>query len=160
MEREGRSWKRRIGTETWTPVDSVPERPTQMPLSLMLVRKWQAAGEPDHWLLFLSEEGKKGSVFQVTGDITYMEHLHEENVDIVNCDEYKDSFILADISLEQADLVRDYAYAETPPQAANQALATENCQGWTIRVMAKLVQKGIVAERWVEEAISLKQPVK
>lgn len=51
---------------------------------------------------------------------------------------------LAIISEQQAMVVRQIAESEPPPKATNRASVQENCQGWIVRVITKLVEKGIV----------------
>jgi hypothetical protein len=55
--------------------------------------------------------------------------------------------------------VRQIAQQETPPRAANRRLVTENCQGWTVRVIARLVQRGIVPAAKLQMARSMMEPV-
>ena len=45
---------------------------------------------------------------------------------------------------EQAVKVENYARKEVPPSAVNRASVKENCQGWTIRVLEKLAEEGII----------------
>ena len=40
--------------------------------------------------------------------------------------------------------VDEIARAEKPPSAPNRAAVTEHCQGWTVRVVRRLVEEGIV----------------
>ena len=155
---EGKDWKRRVGTTEWTEAESRP--PADIPaMELKLVREEQISGEPNHWSLFLAREGEPGIIFQVRGDATAMSYAHEEDVNAVNSLDYKDSYIIAQPTTDQAMRIRYWATREVPPSAPNQAAVTENCQGWTIRVMEHLVSEGIVQRGWVDAARDLQEPV-
>ena len=147
-----------MGTKAWGKVDSPP--PTGPPaMELHLVRQKQAGGEPYHWSLFLACEGQPGVVFQVKGDAVAMHYAHTNNINIMISQSYKDSYIIARPTEHQAARVRYWATHEAPPRAVNQAAITENCQGWTIRVIRRLVVEGIVQQNWVNTAVSLQQQV-
>jgi hypothetical protein len=45
--------------------------------------------------------------------------------------------------------VDEIVRAEKPPSAPNRAAVTEHCQGWTVRVVRRLVEEGIAEERVV-----------
>ena len=66
---------------------------------------------------------------------------------------------LASVTEEQEELVRQVAEQEPPPQAANRQSVTENCQGWTVRVITKLVEMGIVPTAKLEMARSMVEPI-
>ena len=105
-------------------------------------------------------EGQPGTVFQVKGDSTAMHHVHTEDVNIVSSSSYKDSYIMAQPTEQQAAKIRYWATHETPPSAPNQAAVQENCQGWVIRVINRLVAEGIVQQQWQNFAMSIKQSIK
>ena len=88
-----------------------------------------------------------------------MRHTHANNVNIMGSLSYKDSFIIARPTENQGARVHYWATHEAPPSAPNQAAVTENCQGWTIRVIRRLVGEGIVEQKWVDVAVDLQQPV-
>jgi len=48
-------------------------------------------------------------------------------------------------------MVQDVAREEKPPSADSVRDVRDNCQRWCLRVVEKLVGKGLVEERWVEE---------
>jgi hypothetical protein len=57
--------------------------------------------------------------------------------------------------------VRRLSEKEDLPAAETQAAVFENCQGWSIRVIRKLVDRGMVKVSWVGEfGEKLKEPVK
>ena len=158
MASGGKQWKRRVGTTEWKRADSPP--PTDnTPMELKLVREEQTTGEPYHWSLFLAREGQPGVVFQVTGDAVAMHYTHANDSDDLNSQSYKDSYIIARPTEHQVARVRYWATYEPVPKAPNQGAVTENCQGWTIRVIRRLVAEGIVRQEWVNTAVSLQQPV-
>jgi hypothetical protein len=128
-------------------------------LELQLVRQEQIIGEPDHWSLFLAHEGQQGVVFQVKGDALDMQYAHANDINILISLSYKDSYIIARPTEQQAARIRYWATHEAAPRAPNQAAITENCQGWTIRVIRRLVAEGIVQQKWVDSAVSLQQPI-
>ncbi|KAL8942321.1 MAG: hypothetical protein Q9211_001438 [Gyalolechia sp. 1 TL-2023] len=154
-------WKRRVGTTEWKILDDLPPTAAiaSSPMELKLVRQEQTAGEPYHWSLFLAPEGKPGDVFQVKGDAVGMHYVHAE-FDILRSLSYTDSYIIALPTEDQALRVRYWATHEPPPRAPNQAAVTENCQGWTVRVIRRLVEEGIVQQKWLNTAVSLQEPVR
>lgn len=155
----GKRWKRRVGTTQWVQLDSPPPAGSP-PMELKLVRQRQTPGEPDHWAIFLSHEGQPGAIFQVKGDSTAMHFVHTDNVNVLSSNSYKDSYIIAQPTEQQAAKIRYWATHETPPSAPNQAAVQENCQGWVIRVINRLVTEGIVQQKWQNFAISIKQSIK
>jgi len=160
---DGSQWKRKIrsdGTKSkWTPVSTELNREESQPLLLMLVILNQAEGEPTHWSLFVAAEGQPGSVYQVTGDATQMHYAFEEKSNIVTSESYNRSYVVAQLGEDGEDLVRSCAENEPPPHAVNRASVKENCQGWTVRVMERLQEAGIVAESWVTLARGMLEPV-
>ena len=155
----GKNWKRRVGTAERMEADSFPSTGPS-PLELKLVRQEQSPGEPLHWSLFLAGEGQLGTVFQVRGDAVTMHYTHIHDTDVLRSHSYKDSYIIARPTEQQAARVRHWATHEVPPSAPNQAAVSENCQGWSIRVMRRLVEEGIVQLSWVDTAVSLQEPVR
>lgn len=128
-------------------------------MELKLVREEQIPGEPHHWSLFLAGEGEPGAVFQVRGDAIAMHHEHLYDTDVLSSESYKDSYIIARPTEHQAARVRYWATYEPAPSAPNQAAVRENCQGWTIRVIRRLVTEGVVQQKWVDTAVGLQEPV-
>lgn len=158
MTSGGKEYQRRVGTTEWKKADSPPPTETS-PMELKLVRQEQSTGEPYHWLLFLARENERGLVFQVKGDAVAMHYVHVNNINVLSSQSYKDSYIIARLTEDQAARVSYWATHEAAPSAPNQAAVTENCQGWTIRVIRRLVAEGIVQQNWVNTAVSLQQPV-
>lgn len=156
---DGNSWKRRIkdGSATeWQPLSPFlkPEVPIKY---LWLVLHAQAEGEPNHWSLFIGPEGQPGSQYQVTGDATFQEHKFAQDVNIWTYTDYLTSYSLTE--LDDDDVVKQAAEAETPPRAKNRAEVKEHCQGWTVRVLKRLCEEGIVGEAAVNLAEELLEPI-
>lgn len=161
MTSRGRDHTRRKGESAWVPVATSSSTPTQSAtLNLMLVRQRQSPGEPCHWSLYVACEGQIGTVYQVKGDAIGMRYIQASDIDPTTSASYKDSFNIAQLTPEWAQRVAYWANNETPPSAQTQAAVRENCQGWTIRVMERLVQEGIVAQNWLTQARNLQEPLK
>ncbi|KAJ5338315.1 hypothetical protein N7452_005043 [Penicillium brevicompactum] len=168
-EFEGNRFYRKKGTQEWTEDTSDPESikpPAESPhLYLYLVQEEQGAGEPNHWALFLADENEPdyGYVYQVTGkaeDMVY--EPSAEKVNLFDAGITSNVYNLAVVSKEQAKaalLVKHTAEQEPPPRANDRKSATESCQGWTMRVISKLVDEGIVMSQKLEMARSMLQPV-
>lgn len=155
---QGTAYKRRVGTTQWVRVSSPPPSETN-PLLLMLVRQRQSPGEPLHWSLFLASEGQRGDVFQVKGDAIAMNYVHTANDNLLSSESFEDSYIISRPNQQQSTRIRYWATHEHPPSAPNQAAVQENCQGWTIRVMARLIAENIVASNWGNFARGLQEPL-
>ncbi|KAJ5622439.1 hypothetical protein N7528_005671 [Penicillium herquei] len=161
-EVKGRTFTRLRGTEQWTERNSAPEildsAPSSMNISLVL--EDQGEGEPRHWFLFIGRENEPCYVYQVKGDAEYMTYEpSEEPVDIANAEVCLDIYHLATVNEEKALSIRLVAESEPPPRAPNRRLVTENCQGWTMRVLFKLVEMRIVTPEKCEMARAMLQPV-
>ena len=143
----------------WEELETFPSDTAPNLSDLLLVRQLQAREEPLHWSLFICKENTPGSVSQVCGDSVAMVHHHATNISILSSDSYHDSFIIAKINDEQAQRVRHWATVEPPPKAADAASVYENCQGWVIRVIQRLVGEEIVQSSWLEEARRLQELV-
>ncbi|CAG8377393.1 unnamed protein product [Penicillium salamii] len=143
-EFEGRRFYRKKGTQEWTEDKSDPEStmpPAEFPhLYLYLVTEEQGPGEAESMKYEPSAE--KVNVFDagITSNV----------------------YTLAVVSEEQAraaKLVKQIAEQEPPPRAKDRKSVTENCQSWTMRVIARLVKEGIVMSQKLEVARSMLQPV-
>ncbi|ODH47993.1 hypothetical protein GX48_05925 [Paracoccidioides brasiliensis] len=66
---------------------------------------------------------------------------------------------LAVITDAQALIVKQVAENKPPLRAVSQQAVVENCQGWTVRVIAKLVARGVVDSARLEMARSMVQPI-
>lgn len=125
----------------WIEVEEAP--PTlDEPIYLSLVRETQLGDAPDHWLLFVGRDGQVGKAYQVTGDAEFMSYVEDVRAEL--SDDFRDSYQLATITKEQAEEVREVAKSEAPPMAKDRASVVENCQGWAVRVVERLVGMGIV----------------
>jgi hypothetical protein len=137
-------------------MESPPPASSQLTLSLVL--ETQSFGEPDHWSLFVASEGRSGQVYQVKGDAEFMEYEHAEGVDILTSESLKTAYTLCNLTQDQAERVAYYANTEPPPSAPDRASVRENCQGWTVRVLEKLAEEGIVTEDWLERVKDMVEP--
>lgn len=141
----------------WIEVQEAP--PTlDEPIYLSLVRETQLGDAPDHWLLFVGRDGQTGKAYQVTGDAEFMSYVEDiRRVEL--SDDFKDSYQLATITQEQAEEVREVAKSEVPPKAKDRASVVENCQGWAVRVVERLVGMGIVGREKLGMMRGLVQPL-
>lgn len=162
-EINGRHFRRRKGTQQW--IEYEPENsslpPAQsLPLYLSLIHQRQGPGEPLHWSLFVARENQPGSVYQVKGDAEYMIYQPPGRlIDITISASFLNLYQLAVVTEQQAMVVKQVADSELPPRAANRHSVKENCQGWTVRVITKLVERGIVPNAKLQMARSMMQPV-
>jgi hypothetical protein len=158
---DGSQWTRRLDPKTgkplgdWKIVESLDNQSaTEATLKLAVVVQKQSEGEPYHWALFCyypDQTGKgKGQVWQVKGDAECMRYQHASNIDIFNSASfYWHQVVSPNLSHAQYGIIDKITRDEQPPRAANRAAVKENCQGWTIRVLRRLVRHGIVEERTV-----------
>lgn len=119
----------------------------------------QPYSEPGYWSLFVAPEGGIGKVYQVKGDAELMRYTHAEGVNIQASCNFKTAYTLANLTQDQAGWVEFYANSETPPSAPDRASVTENCQGWTVRVLERLVEKDIVTEAWLAYIRGIVEPL-
>lgn len=163
-------FRRLRGTETWieyTPQStSMPQEPKpefeteSTPLYLSLSLETQPPSEPNHWSLFLARENAPGKLYQVTGDAESMTYEPSiQDVDITRAENFYTLYQLAEISEEQAGIVKEIAEGEMPPKAENRKSVRENCQGWCVRVLGRLVGRGIVGKEKLEMVRELMEPV-
>ncbi|KAJ5708464.1 hypothetical protein N7488_008265 [Penicillium malachiteum] len=161
-EVNGRTFTRLKGTEQWTERNSAPEIIDSAPpsMNLSLVLEDQGEGEPRHWFLFVGRENEPGYVYQVKGDAEYMTYEpSEEPVDIANAEVRLDTYHLATVNEEKALSIRLVAESEPPPRAPSRRSVTENCQGWTMRVLSRLVEIRILTSEKYKMARAMLQPV-
>lgn len=165
-EVNGQTFTRKKGTTEWTPRDpaatgsTLPPPPPPSTLYLSLVLEEQGLGEPRHWSLFAARENEPGYVYQVTGDDEHMTYAPSDGVvDIFSSDTSFNIYQLAAVTEEQDSLIRQVAEREPPPRAPDRQSVKENCQGWAVRVIGKLVEMGIVPEGKVGMARSMMESV-
>ena len=116
---------------------------------LTVIAEHQAENEPKHWSLFSHVPNALGTgpglAWQVTGDAEFMHFEHAAGVNRMESPDFAWHQVLSqDLSEGQLLRVDEIARAETPPSAPNRAAVTEHCQGWTVRVVRRLVAEGIV----------------
>lgn len=134
-----------------------PSPPGPERKKLHLVREDQAEGEPRHWSLFVTsgeDKSSKGTVWQVTGDAMCTHYNNLRDVAQFASDAFNSNYELnSSLTDVQERLVEDAVNNEMPPSAEDERSITENCQGWTIRVLRRLQDRGVVAEgtaEWIE----------
>jgi hypothetical protein len=124
------------------------------------VHQRQGAGEPRHWSLSVAHENWPGFIYQVKGYAEFMTYLPSDRlIDITKSGTFLTSYQLAVLTEHQATLVKQVADNEPPPRAPNRQSVQKNCQGWTVRVIAKLVERGIVPAAKLNMARSMMEPV-
>ncbi|KAI1910048.1 hypothetical protein LOZ12_004721 [Ophidiomyces ophidiicola] len=134
------TFKRKRGTTEWTAVDTM-NAPEESP------------GEPLHWALFVARENQPGQVYEVTGDAEHMTYNSPPDlVQILDSESLKDIYFIASVTEKQAAIVKQIADQEPPPRAASRKEVKENCQGWVLRVLSRLVEKGFVDRAKLEMA--------
>ncbi|WEW60772.1 hypothetical protein PRK78_006260 [Emydomyces testavorans] len=157
-EVNGRQFKRKKGTQQWTEVSKggVAEDTVTPFAQLSLVHQKQADGEPLHWSLFVARENEEGMVYQVKGDAECMNYKPSPYpINVVKSASFLNAYNLASLTEQQAMIVKEVAEREPPPSAVNRQAVVENCQGWTVRVIAKLVDRGIVQSAKLQMAKSM-----
>lgn len=151
---DGSTWTRKAGGG-WTPVEApVAQEPEPVTRYLSIIAEHQAEGEPKHWHLFSHRPDPAGSgrgqVWQVTGDAECMYSQHAPDVDSFKSESFAWHQVLnTDLGRDQLATVDRIARAEPAPRAASRAAVTENCQGWVMRVLRRLVEEEIVDENTV-----------
>ncbi|ODM14819.1 hypothetical protein SI65_09813 [Aspergillus cristatus] len=142
-------YTRKLGSQTWEPyaTSDHPQPTDTRPLLLGLVREFQP-NEAHHWSLFVAEEGKNGTLYQVTGDHTYMVHDHKKDVNMLCLNSFADIHQLAELDVLKAQMVEYWANQEPASRAESQAQVRDTCQSWIIRVVRRLIAEGIVEWRW------------
>ncbi|KAI0190048.1 hypothetical protein EV127DRAFT_481496 [Xylaria flabelliformis] len=160
---DGRQWVRKLRQGAWgawqpyTPEELPPAE--QSATCLWLVRQRQAVG-PYHWSLAVaSEEGGPGEVYQVKGDAIHMYHDHAREKNIFMSESYFDSFNLGNLDNKGREMVEHCAYNQAPPSAPNAAAIKENCQGWAVRVLGDLEEKGVVSKGTADKLVPSMEPL-
>lgn len=165
MRAEGRMFKRRAGKEDQAWVEVQPEAPPKEEdpvYFLAVMAKNQSPGEPDHWLIFFGPENGPGAVFQVTGDAISMYYEHEQDVDVIASEDFSWAHeIERNITIQSQIIQRLEHWVTTipPPSAPTQAQVTENCQNWVLKVLAALVEEGLVSMTKLQDIAARKQPL-
>lgn len=80
-------------------------------------------------------------------------------IDITLSDDFATLYQLAVLTWEQARVVEEVAREEVPPRARDRAAVRENCQGWCVRVVERLVRMGVVGGGKVEMMRGMLEPV-
>lgn len=157
-------FKRLKGTTEWTeytpPPTAIENQNKDDNLYLSLAHLTQTPSEPTHWALYIAHENAPGHVYQVTGDAEYMVYdPSPAPIDITLSDDFATLYQLAVLTEEQAGVVEQVAREEMPPRARDRAAVRENCQGWCVRVVGRLVRMGVVEGGKVEMMRGMLEPV-
>nr|KMM71278.1 hypothetical protein CPAG_07585 [Coccidioides posadasii RMSCC 3488] len=96
--------------------------------ALGVFRQEQPDAQGHHWSLFVAEEGKPGTVYQVTGDHTFMVYRHQPDINILNSRTFRDIHQIAELNEQKVQRVVYWVNQEPPPRAPTQAQARETCQ--------------------------------
>ncbi|KAJ5774032.1 hypothetical protein N7457_008928 [Penicillium paradoxum] len=168
-EVDGRTFFRKKGSQEWIEDKSNPDDlkpPVENPHLYLYLVQWEARpAEPNHWAIFLADENEPdfGYVYKVVGDATHMRYQPSaEKVNVAEIGVTASVYTLAVVTDGQArvaELVRQAAEEEPPPRAENRAAVKENCQGWAVRVIARLVKKKVVMPQKLELVRSLLEEV-
>lgn len=162
-EVNGQHFSCRRGTQQWIEYkpDNAAAPPTDpSPLYLSLIHQNKGPGEPCHWSLFVALGNEPGVVYQVKGDSERIRYVPSARpVNVVNSASFLNLYQLAIITEQQSTVVRQIAESDSPPKAENHASVKENCQGWVVRVIAKLVDKNLVPDTKLQMAKSMMEPV-
>ncbi|KAL4915664.1 hypothetical protein BDW62DRAFT_212518 [Aspergillus aurantiobrunneus] len=144
----GHHFKRREDTEKWqeyTP--EAPLSPACQPIYLSLINEKQGPSEPNHWSLFVARENEPSSSYQVTGDAEFMRYESPPRpIDVTASVSFANIYHLTTVAEDQGLVVKEIAEREPHPRAINRQSAKENCQGWTVRVIAKTCGQGDSAQ--------------
>lgn len=163
---DGTSFTRKLSratgqpTSDWTAVEKSVDETSSSALEppptryLSVIAEHQAENEPKHWSLFSHVPNAMGTgpgqVWQVTGDAEFMHFEHAAGVDQMSSPTFAwHQFLSQDLSDGQLARVDEIVRAEKPPSAPNRAAVKEHCQGWTVRVVRRMVEEGIVKREGV-----------
>lgn len=172
VDENGTEYKRRKGTQPWIqlsatshpPQPSSPDFTSPEFFTLHLVRFNQYEGEPLHWSLVVSPTEwtdpeqpyvnsvenafyRKTYIFEVRGDVEGMHHNFEKRASPVTMLEDVNSvYELVKFGVEGQTVVQNIAKDEVAPSARNRSEAKENCQGWCVQVVRKLVAREMVSQ--------------
>lgn len=84
----------------------------------------------------------------------------QKSVDIMGSGEVKASYVLAgDVGEVHARVLEEVVVAERPPRAGSRREVRENCQGWCVRVVRRLVERGVLGDDAVGKILPLLEPV-
>ncbi|PLB51331.1 hypothetical protein P170DRAFT_436366 [Aspergillus steynii IBT 23096] len=121
------------------------ESPASDTLTLSLVLQDQGRGDLKHWLLYVARENQPGLCYQVVGIPPLMQYwAPDKPVDIKATRSCWNMFELGTVTAAQAAMVEEIASQEPPALALDLDAGAESCQGWTVRVLGKLYDRGVV----------------
>ncbi|KAF2111402.1 hypothetical protein BDV96DRAFT_582091 [Lophiotrema nucula] len=146
------------------PSSTAPDITRKDFFTLYLLRQNQYPDEPLHWSLVISptdgfpvSRGPRVSsfenhvvycsyVFQVRGDenMNYEPESLSKPVELLDC--VHSTYALVRFDWDGLKKAQGIAEKEEPPRARTWGERTENCQHWSVRVVRKLVDEGLVEE--------------
>ena len=130
---------------------------------LSLVLQDQGPTQPKHWLLYVALANEKesgGRCFQVTGNPLCMVYWAPDKlINIKKFKSYFDTVELTGVTKKEAAMVQEIASQERPPRARDWPSRTENCQGWTVRVLNKLNERGVVPQSKIRSVESMMESI-
>lgn len=89
-----------------------------------------------------------------------MTYNPQPGVNVTLSDDFKASYVLAgDVGEVHARILEEVAGSEAPPRARSKAEVVESCQGWCVRVVRKLVERGVLGDDAVANVVPLLEPV-
>lgn len=155
--------------EPWRPIEPTIWPPHEEPtntIHLSVIAEHQAEGEPKHWSLLAhwpishSSGLEKHQVWQVTGDAESMRYEPRADVDKLRSGDLAwTRTVNVGVTGDQFLMIESICRQEPPPHAENRASVRENCQGWVIRVLQRLVAEGIVEETLVSSLREHMDPI-
>jgi hypothetical protein len=74
----------------------------------------------------------------------------EDNIDIILADDFYDIYEFARLDESGKELLLNAVEIEDAPRESTQKEMKENCQGWAVRVVERLVKGGVVEDRWMD----------
>ncbi|KAF2269386.1 hypothetical protein CC78DRAFT_574948 [Lojkania enalia] len=113
--------------------------------NIYLLTEAQAEKEPHHWILLLAYEGYAEEVYQVTGDA---ECRYYDQIPVANpvaSNTFLKAITLAeDVDDTAPNRIKSHTKSEEPGHAPYRRSVTDNCQGWPLRVIVKLVRRELI----------------
>jgi hypothetical protein len=83
----------------------------------------------------------------------------DNDIDIAVAEDFYDYYELAKLDDQGKELLLSAVEIEDAPQAPTQKEVKENCQGWVLRVVERLVNAGVVERRWVSSLTQMMERV-
>ncbi|KAL3473684.1 hypothetical protein BJX99DRAFT_233121 [Aspergillus californicus] len=130
------------------------------PVHLCLIRTDPGFGLPRQWCLFVGRADESGMTYEVIDETPSIagDELREVTdhciTSLPGTASTRSMFIMATLTITQAGMVGDIAIMEPPSRIFNPLLVADS-QGWAIRVIAKLVEQGIVLQARLDDVLCM-----